>query len=50
VSSTGKELFAYYKDHVNMDDDEEAEDVDYRMVLCPDFVILIKIQVFGQKR
>ena len=43
MSSTGKELFAYYKDHVNMDDDEEAEDVDYRMVFFPDFVILIKI-------
>merc|ERR1712127_765167 len=32
MSSTGKELFAYYKEHVNMDDDEEAEDVDYNMV------------------
>merc|ERR1712179_52385 len=29
VSSTGKELFAYYKDKINMDDDEEADDIDY---------------------
>ena len=32
MSSTGKELFAYYKEHVNMDDDDEAEDVDYNAV------------------
>jgi hypothetical protein len=32
MSSTGKELFAYYKETVNMDDDEEADDVDYNMV------------------
>lgn len=30
VSSTGKELFAYYKDQINVDDDEEmGEDIDY---------------------
>jgi len=27
VSSTGKELFAYYKDQINFDDDEEAEEL-----------------------
>ena len=32
MSSTGKELFAYYKEHVNMDDDDEAEDVDYNAI------------------
>jgi len=32
VSSTGKELFAYYKDQINFDDDEEAEDYDYNAV------------------
>merc|ERR1712066_448125 len=29
VSSTGKELFAYYKDQINVEDDEELEDIDY---------------------
>merc|ERR1711899_538384 len=30
MSSTGKELFAYYKDQINVDDDGEMnEDVDY---------------------
>merc|ERR1712178_561783 len=29
VSSTGKELFAYYKDQINVNDDEEADDIDY---------------------
>merc|ERR1712242_277945 len=29
VSSTGKELFAYYKDQINVDDDEEVDDIDY---------------------
>lgn len=32
VSSTGKELFAYYKDQINMQDDEEVDDIDYNMV------------------
>merc|ERR1711893_447564 len=29
VSSTGKELFAYYKDQINVNDDGEADDIDY---------------------
>jgi len=32
VSSTGKELFAYYKDKIDMNDDEEADDIDYNAV------------------
>merc|ERR1712110_779605 len=29
VSSTGKELFAYYKDQINVNDDEEVDYIDY---------------------
>merc|ERR1712157_148263 len=28
MSNTGKELFAYYKDQINVNDDEEADDID----------------------
>merc|ERR1739848_561406 len=29
ITTTGKELFAYYKDQINLNDDEEADDIDY---------------------